>query len=172
MFTTLVMRDAIAHEGRLCRPDNLNSNAVASGGGREGGLPPPANVLSRRSVRSSWPGCRGSRRRVLCHTKGFGSSFQLSIHAVMTASNSLVERCVPRRSHLLVSSANQRSTRFIHDAVGGREVEDGTGGGATASGESPGVLWVETLSTTRWTSSSSGTLRLIRFKKRRNSTAR
>ena len=52
---------------------------------------------------------------LLCHTKGFGSSFQLSIHAVMSASSSLVERCVPRRSHLLVSSANQRSTWLIHE---------------------------------------------------------
>jgi hypothetical protein len=40
LYTAFVMRDAIAHEGRLCRPDNLNSHAAASGGGREGGLPP------------------------------------------------------------------------------------------------------------------------------------
>jgi len=27
-------------EGRLCRPDNFDVHQVASGGGREGGLPP------------------------------------------------------------------------------------------------------------------------------------
>ena len=40
MFVTLVMTTACAHEGRLCRPDNLNVHTVAPGGGREGGLPP------------------------------------------------------------------------------------------------------------------------------------
>ena len=52
---------------------------------------------------------------VLCQTKGVGSSFQWSIQPVIDASRSLVERCVPLRSHLLVSSANQRSTRFSHE---------------------------------------------------------
>jgi hypothetical protein len=36
MFTSFVMHDAIAHEGRLCRPDYLNAHAAAPGGGREG----------------------------------------------------------------------------------------------------------------------------------------
>ena len=40
MFVTLVMDNVIAHEGRLCRPDNINEHAVTPGGGREGGLPP------------------------------------------------------------------------------------------------------------------------------------
>ena len=40
MFVALVMRDAIAHEGRLCRPEDLDEHAVAPGGGREGNLPP------------------------------------------------------------------------------------------------------------------------------------
>ena len=40
MFVTLVMDNTIAHEGRLCRPDNFNGHTVALGGGREGGLPP------------------------------------------------------------------------------------------------------------------------------------
>ena len=31
---------AIAHEGRLCRPDSIDVHAAALGGGREGGLPP------------------------------------------------------------------------------------------------------------------------------------
>jgi hypothetical protein len=52
---------------------------------------------------------------LLCQTKGVGSSFQWSIHVVMATSSPLVERCVPRRNHLLVSSANHRSTRFSHE---------------------------------------------------------
>ena len=40
MFTTLVMHDVIAHEGRLCRSDNLKRSTATSGGGREGGLTP------------------------------------------------------------------------------------------------------------------------------------
>jgi hypothetical protein len=39
MFT-FVMHNAIAHEGRLCRPDRFTLHTAASGGGREGGLPP------------------------------------------------------------------------------------------------------------------------------------
>ena len=46
----------------------------------------------------------------LCQTNDVGSSFHLSIHSLMDASISLVEQCVPRRSHLVVSSANQRSS--------------------------------------------------------------
>jgi hypothetical protein len=37
MFT---MRDALAHEGWLCQPDNVKAESLAPGGGREGGLPP------------------------------------------------------------------------------------------------------------------------------------
>ena len=41
MFITLVIaHSVIAHEGRLCRPDNTYADAAALGGGREGGLPP------------------------------------------------------------------------------------------------------------------------------------
>ena len=40
MFTTLVIDTSWSPEGRLCRPDNLNEDQVAPGGGREGGLPP------------------------------------------------------------------------------------------------------------------------------------
>ena len=46
MLVTFVMGDAIPHEGGLCPPDNFNDQQVAPGEGREGGLPPPANVLS------------------------------------------------------------------------------------------------------------------------------
>ncbi len=40
MFTTLVIHTVCAPEGRLCRPDWLNSLWLAPGGGREGGLDP------------------------------------------------------------------------------------------------------------------------------------
>jgi hypothetical protein len=46
MLVTVVMAPVIAHEGRLCRPDRLTLHAVASGGGRVGARPPPANGLS------------------------------------------------------------------------------------------------------------------------------
>jgi phosphonate transport system substrate-binding protein len=42
--------------------------------------------------------------------------FQVSIQARMSALSARVERCAPRRSFLVVSSANQRSTRFSHEA--------------------------------------------------------
>ena len=40
MFISLVMHNEMAHEGRLCRPDTINAESAAPGGGREGGLPP------------------------------------------------------------------------------------------------------------------------------------
>jgi hypothetical protein len=40
MFVVLTMRKEIAHEGRLCRPDDFNAESTAPGGSREGGLPP------------------------------------------------------------------------------------------------------------------------------------
>ena len=40
MFTTFVMADVIAHEGRLCRSDYVRRSTAALGGGREGGLTP------------------------------------------------------------------------------------------------------------------------------------
>src|SRR5437879_7638806 len=43
LFVTVATRQACTHEGGLCPPDNLNAATVASGGGREGGLPPPAS---------------------------------------------------------------------------------------------------------------------------------
>jgi hypothetical protein len=45
-------------------------------------------------------------------TNGRGLSFQVSIQDGIACSSSATERWVPRRSHLLVNSANQRSTRF------------------------------------------------------------
>jgi hypothetical protein len=52
---------------------------------------------------------------VLVHTNGRGSWFQLSIQDWIEAVSSPTERCVPRLSHLLVSSANHRSTRFSQE---------------------------------------------------------
>jgi hypothetical protein len=52
---------------------------------------------------------------VLVHTNGRGFWFQLSIQAWIDAVSSATERWVPCLSHLLVSSANQRSTRFSQE---------------------------------------------------------
>lgn len=46
---------AIAHEGRLCRPDSINEHAAAPGGGREGGLAPFPLMLG------AWVEPRGHR---------------------------------------------------------------------------------------------------------------
>src|SRR5215216_3752465 len=57
---------------------------------------------------------------------GLGSSFQVSIRARMSALSALTERWAPRRGSLLVSSANQRSTRVSDDElVGDLAVERG-----------------------------------------------
>ena len=47
--------------------------------------------------------------------KGLGSWFQLSTQALMESLRSLTLVWVPRRSHLVVSSENQRSTRFVQE---------------------------------------------------------
>ncbi len=52
---------------------------------------------------------------VLCQVKGLGSLFQLSVQVLMESLSSLTLRCVPRLSRLVVSSENQRSTRFIQE---------------------------------------------------------
>src|SRR3954451_3047624 len=49
---------------------------------------------------------------VLVQMNGRGSSFQVSIQSRMSALSWRTERCAPRLSLRLVSSANQRSTRF------------------------------------------------------------
>ena len=56
---------------------------------------------------------------VLTHTYGRGSSFQCSIHSLMSVASWRTERCVPRRIFFMVSSPNQRSTRFSHDELVG-----------------------------------------------------
>ena len=52
---------------------------------------------------------------VLVHTNGRGFRFQASIQSWIEAVSSATERWVPRRSHVLVSSANQRSARFSQE---------------------------------------------------------
>ena len=58
---------------------------------------------------------------VLCQTNGLGWSLQLSTHTVMADSSSLVDRWVPRRSHLLVSSADLELDEVEPRAVGRSE---------------------------------------------------
>ena len=58
---------------------------------------------------------------------------------------------VPRRSHLVVSSENQRSTRFIQELYVGVKWSLKRGC-ATSQRAMAGVLWVETLSSTMCTS--------------------
>src|SRR4051794_19167521 len=64
---------------------------------------------------------------------------------------------VPRRHHLVVSSANHRSTRFIHDDDVGVKW-NWKRGWRTSQRWIAGVLWVEELSNTTWTVSPAGTL--------------
>jgi hypothetical protein len=56
---------------------------------------------------------------VLVQRYGLGSLYQALIHLRMSASSSVTLRCADRRSLRLVSSANHRSTRLIHELVGG-----------------------------------------------------
>jgi len=44
-----------------------------------------------------------------------GTSFQLAIQLRIEATRSLTERWAPRLIHFVVSSANQRSTRFSQE---------------------------------------------------------
>ena len=50
---------------------------------------------------------------------GFGSLFHSLIHLRMSVSSSVTLRWADLRSLRLVSSANQRSTRFSHDELVG-----------------------------------------------------
>jgi hypothetical protein len=52
---------------------------------------------------------------VLVHTNGRGSWFQMSIQDWIDRLSCGTDRCVLRRSHLLVNSENHRSTRFSHE---------------------------------------------------------
>ena len=52
---------------------------------------------------------------VLCQAYGLGWSFQLVIQVRIEATRSRTEWWLPRLIHLLVSSANQRSTRLSQE---------------------------------------------------------
>ncbi len=75
----------------------------------------PPSDLSQRSADGMRQGCRGFSSAVLCQMNGRGSSFQVAAQDRMASSSSLVERWVPRRNHLVVSSANHLSTRFSQE---------------------------------------------------------
>jgi len=51
----------------------------------------------------------------LCQTNGLGLSFQLVIQVRIEATSSRTERWALRLIHFVVSSANQRSTRFSQE---------------------------------------------------------
>jgi hypothetical protein len=54
---------------------------------------------------------------ILVQTNGLGFLFHSLIHLRMSSSSSVTLRCAERRSLRLVSSANQRSTRFSYDEL-------------------------------------------------------
>src|SRR5271154_7341797 len=95
---------------------------------------------------------------VLVQTKGLGSSFQVSIQARMSLLSWCTERWVARRSFLVVSSENQRSTRFSHELEVGVKCRTKRGC-ASSQRWIAGVLWVDELSRITCTSSSVGTSR-------------
>ena len=84
----------------------------------------------------------------------------------MSALRARTERCAPRLSSLVVSSANQRSTRLIQLLEVG--VKCSTNRGCCASQRwICGVLWLEALSSTRCTSRSAGTFAVDRLQELR-----
>src|SRR3954471_17016405 len=87
---------------------------------------------------------------------------------VIDAASFLTRRCVPRRSHFVVSSANHRSTRFIHDDDVGVKWNSKRGW-RISQRRIAGVLWVEDLSNTTWTVRSAGTVLSMRSKNFLNS---
>ena len=149
--------------GTLCRPPsnapsrNLRRNHEAFGAFVCGSkmspiweaLDSPCTLPILRFAHNMFRDLSKISSAVLCHTYERGSSFQVPTQSVMDAARSLTLRCVPRRSHLLVSSANQRSTRFIpHDnEVGEVELDTGMAQEQAVDGR---VLWVEELSNTTW----------------------
>src|SRR3954453_13650231 len=76
---------------------------------------------------------------------GLGSWFQVSIQARMSVLSWRTERCAPRLSFLVVSSANQRSTRFSHELDVGVKCRTKRGWAASQRWMA-GVLCVEELS--------------------------
>src|SRR6188472_1662548 len=89
----------------------------------------------------------------------------------MSALSSPTERWVPRLSFLLLSSANQRSTRFSQELEVGVKCKTNRGWAASHFWIA-GVLWVEALSRIRCTPSSAGTAWSSVLRNFLNSTAR
>src|SRR5262245_65952255 len=83
------------------------------------------------------------------HTKGLGSSLRTSINSQIARSSSLTLRWAPRRICFVVSSPNQRSTRFNHEPYVGVKWTWNRGRFANQVGLS-GVLWVPLLSVIGW----------------------
>src|SRR4029078_309834 len=108
---------------------------------------------------------------VLVQTYGRGLSFQVLIQARMSALSWRTEVWVARRSFLVVSSENQRSTRLSQEALVGVKCT-ASGGWLISQRFTAGVLWVEALSKTRCTSRSAGTSVSIVRRNARNSVAR
>jgi len=99
-------------------------------------------------------GVEGSRRRS-CATQTAAGRRSIAGPSRGSRSSSATLRWVPRRSHLAVSSANQRSTRFSQDAEIGVKCT-WKRGWASSHRWIAGVLRVEALSMTMCTSSSAG----------------
>jgi hypothetical protein len=64
---------------------------------------------------------------VFVHTKGLGSVLWASMKVRMASSSSATLRCTPRRTCLVVSSANQRSTKFSHEPYVGVKCPENRG---------------------------------------------
>ena len=77
----------------------------------------------------------------LAHTNGRGASFLTARNSRIADSRAAVLRCDPRRTHLSVSSANSRSTRFSHDPYVGVKCTWNRGRLANQR-RIAGVLWV------------------------------
>ena len=94
----------LEREGRRLFPEAMFDDLFSSRG-RRSAAPSPRRTQTQNRMSSA----------VLCHVKGLGSLFQLSVQALMESLRSVTEVWAPRRSHLVVSSENQRSTRFIQE---------------------------------------------------------
>lgn len=88
----------------------------------------------------------------------------------MSALSWRTEVWVPRRSFLVVSSANQRSTRLSQEELVGVKCSTNLGW-FVSQRFTAGVLWVEALSSTTWQSRSAGTSASIFLRNARNSWA-
>ena len=102
---------------------------------------------------------------VLTHPKGLEPSFHCLVKASIMATSSLTLRKLPRRMALRVRMPNDVSTWFIQEAEVGVKWKM-TRGFAASQVRTSGVVWVDTLSSTTW-SSPPGYARATRFMKAR-----